>query len=168
VKISLVRYAYLPHATLGFLMAPDLRRLATIEEPWHENPNGPGGSRLEFERVASCVPDGVYRLIPHDSAKHGAVWALVNPEVGVWHQPRDVPQRRAWGRDAVLIHVANSTADIEGCIGVGLRADRLTPGVYQSRAAVDALRAKLGREEHELTIRPCAGTSESLHLEAMT
>lgn len=162
IDLRLVRYAYLPDATQGSLIVDGAPPLATIEEPWHPNPKGPGGSRLAIERVASCVPDGVYRLIPHRSAKHGDVWALLNPELGVWHQPGDIPAGQPWGRSAVLIHVGNRTSDIEGCIAVGLRPDLLGPGVLQSRAAVELLRKILGRDEHRLTIRPTAGTSEPL------
>lgn len=165
MKLTLTRYGYLTNATQGFLpvVADGVRiRLATIEEPWKPNAAGPGGSRLAIEHVASCVPDGVYRLVPHKSTKHGQVWALVNHELGVYHNESDIPAGQKWGRFAVLIHVANTTKDIEGCIGVGLRVDTVSPGVYESRGAVELLRRILGTEEHELTIRAYAGTSETL------
>jgi hypothetical protein len=162
MNLTLVRYAYLQSATQGALTLDDGRRVWTIEEPWQPNPLGPGGTRLAIERVASCVPDGVYRLVPHSSAKHGEVWALVNPVLGVYHYPGEIPVGQLFGRSAVLIHAANTTKDIEGCIGPGLRANPLSPGVYESRAAVEILRKALGRTEHRLEIRPYAGTSEKL------
>jgi hypothetical protein len=162
VKLALIRYAYLASATLGFLYVPgiDVPHFATIEEPWHPNPAGPGGSRLDVERIASCVPDGEYRLVPHSSPKHPDVWALLNPALGVYHMPGEIPPGQKWGRSAVLIHVANTTKDIEGCIGVGLRVDTVSPGVFESSAAIADLRRVLARDEHQLTIRPTRGTTE--------
>lgn len=160
MKLELVRHAYLPRATLGILIADGLR-LATIEEAWKPDPDGPGGQKREGALVESCVPDGIYRLEPHTGTKQKNVWALVNHELGVYHWPADMPTGQKFGRFGVLIHVANDTLGIEGCIGLGLRHDVDRSYVYESGAAIEQLRKILGTTAvHELTIRPLAGTSE--------
>jgi hypothetical protein len=154
MNLTLIRHAYLHECTLGRLYAGDLR-LATLEEPWRPNPHGPGG-----QPRTSCVPDGQYELRPHISQRYSAgVWALVNPALGVWYQPDEIPPGQKWGRSAVLIHAGNTTADTEGCVLVGLA--HATNMVTSSRVALEQLRGVLGtRETHRLTIRPIAGTSE--------
>src|SRR5262249_15637412 len=120
--------------------------LATIERPWLANPNGAGGLPRE-----SCVPEGLYNVLPHDSKQFGAVWALVNQWVGVYYQPGDIPAGQAWGRSAILIHSGNLVTDVIGCIAVGRRHDG--EAVRESRMAIADLRAILGRERHIMQIR---------------
>ena len=161
MNLQLIRIAYLTTATLGWLHVGDLR-LATLEEPWRPDPDGPGGQRREGVLSESCVEDGQYQLVPHDGTKQKDVWALVNPVKGVYRWPGDIPTAQHWGRFAVLIHAGNSTADIEGCICVGSRHDTVAgkPWVTESAKSLDALRAVLLRNSHFLTIRPTAGTAE--------
>jgi len=162
MNLQIIRHAYLPDATLGRLIVGPLV-LWTLEEGWRRDPDGPGGQKRDGALRESCVEDGEYDLVPHSGSKHRNVWALVNPKLGVWHWQEDIPAGQKWGRFAVLIHVANSIADIEGCVGVGLRADPQRAYVYESGAAIAKLREILGTgERHRLTIRPIAGTSETL------
>jgi hypothetical protein len=160
MNLLLVRHAYLPDVTLGTLFVGDLK-LATLEEPWIANVFGPGGQRREPGKRESCVPDGTYELQAHDSPRHPDCWALVNPTRGVWHY--SVPPGLPYGRCAILIHTGNTTADIEGCLLVGLRHGRIeeTFAVLESRSAMAQLRARLGSGPHLLEIRPTAGTSEN-------
>ena len=67
----------------------------------------------------SCVPPGLYDLVLHDTPKHPRSFALVNPDLGVIHEPD--PQFPNY-RVACLIHVANYPSQLEGCIGLGLTA----------------------------------------------
>lgn len=148
MNLTLRRHAYLSNCTLGTLIA-GTTELATIERPWVENPDGAGG-----KLTVSCVPDGEYQLIPHDSARFPNTYALVNHALGVYHQTRPVGQ--TWGRTAILIHVGNSVSDVIGCIAVGMRAMCIggQHSVAESRIAMDKLRAVLGRYSHTLTIGP--------------
>lgn len=160
---NLVRFGYLPEVTLGWLAVGPLR-LATLEEGWRADPDGPGGQAREGVLVESCIPDGSYLLQPHFSQHYPTgVWHLVNPQLGVW-APGRRPSGQKWGRDAVLIHSGNNTDDIEGCILVGMRHVILDGRhqVLDSRNALERLRGLLGATDtHGLTIRPTSGTRET-------
>jgi len=159
MNAELIRHAYLPDVTLGWLAVGTLR-IATLEEGWRADPDGPGGQRREGALTESCVPDGTYSLVPHVSTKYpNGVYALVNPALGVYH--REKPAGQKWGRVAVLIHIGNTTEDIEGCILVGKRHGKLDgrDAVLESGSTFAALRALLGEASHSLTIRPTAGTA---------
>lgn len=88
--------------------------LAGLERPWIENPTGaPGGKPFE-----SCVPVGRYETRPHTRPDGAHVIALVNPAHGVYYLEDDVPDEG--GRYLILLHVANWTAEIVGCLAPGL------------------------------------------------
>jgi hypothetical protein len=108
------------------------------------------------------VPAGVYRLVPHDSAKYGRIWAMVNPDLGVYHQLADAPaDKRATARFACLfVHSGNFDQDSLGCVIAGLAtryevdktSKELEPGVFNSKAAVALVKELLPWVEHRLTI----------------
>jgi hypothetical protein len=161
MNLTITRHAYLPDATLGWLTAGDLR-LASLEETWRPDPDGPGGQRRDKTLAESCVPDGRYALVAHDSTKFPNVYALVAPTLGVYRWPGDIPISQQWGRSAILIHAGNDTQAIMGCIAIGMRHE-IRNGrqwISESQLALGKLRAALGREPHTLTIRPIAGTAE--------
>ena len=110
--------------TLGSLVAPRLPSpLCTMELPWR-------GNRTSVSRI----PPGEYH------------WSK-------WFSPtfkREVirlDDNETRPRSAILIHVANTTSDIEGCIGVGYAYHRFGNdkgwGVGVSRKAFDALMESL-------------------------
>ena len=68
--------------------------LFTVERQWADNAVG-----------KSCIPAGVYKLVPHHSDHLGIDT----------YEILGVPNR-----SAVLIHPANTEEDLLGCIGVGL------------------------------------------------
>lgn len=162
--LPIFRFAYLPDMTLGYLNLAG-HRLATLEEPWLPNIQGPGGLPKSNTHPGSCVPDGDYTLEPHNSADHPNVWALVNEQLGVYHYA--LPAGQLWGRTAVLIHSGNTTKDTEGCILVGMRHGS-TQGqgtldeVLDSRTALAAVQSTLQTGKHLLQIRPYPGTSAVL------
>lgn len=154
MNITLTRFAYLSSCTLGELVAGPLT-LATLERPWRENPEGPGGIPKE-----SCVPDGQYLIKPWNSERFPDTYILLNNVLGVYEQPALIPQRQKFGRSAILIHAGNTVQDVIGCIAVGTEHGGGNT-VINSRIAMDRLRAVLGIDTfHTLTIRPTSGTSE--------
>lgn len=160
MMLELVRFCYSDKHTLGHLVLPGMARFATLEEPWSEDPDGPGGQRREPGHYESCVPDGDYELVPHTGQLFQNVYALVNPELGIYRWPTEIPPGQRWGRAAILIHNGNVLQNTIGCILVGLEHDGPTIKNGTSRPALNELRQLLGKEKHLLRIRPTAGTKE--------
>lgn len=159
-KATIIRFDYGPRCTRGYLYCGDLR-LVTLEEPWTPDPDGPGGQRKEPGHYESCIPDGIYHLLPHNTEKYPNVWRLSNPLLGVYGEPKPAGQK--WGREAILIHSGNVLDHTLGCILVGLDFDgpeRIKGGT--SRIALEKLRGVLGSGPDQLEIRPTMGTSETL------
>lgn len=161
MNLTLVRHSYGKQCTLGYLFVGG-HTFATLEEGWRPDPDGPGGQRRETGLKESCVPDGLYSLVPHNTPKHPNTWALVNHALGIYQQPGDIPAGQKYGRSAILIHSGNTVADTEGCILVGARHGWVDgqDAVLESRNALLQLRDALGPISHTLEIRPTAGTSE--------
>jgi hypothetical protein len=137
--LVLERFAYTPHGTFGRLALPPVGGrpgglLYTVEDPPNENAAG-----------ASCIPEGFYRCAPRRFNKGG--YDAV--------QVCGVP-----GRDLILFHVANTTRDVRGCIGVatslGSTAGRWA--VLDSRGGFARFMAAYGRQARPqgfgLLIRP--------------
>lgn len=111
VRVFLHRTSEDKYGTHGVLKSEDGAILCyTIERPWLDNQSN-----------ISCIPEGLYECIPHDSGKHPATWEVTN-----------VP-----GRQAILIHLGNTMDDVHGCIAVG--AAPAPDGVLLSRAAMSRL-----------------------------
>lgn len=140
--IELVRDMALPYCTLGRLMFNG-RTLFTIERPWVPDPRSKGGTK-----GVSCVPVGDYRLDRHNSDAHPKVWALVNPMLDVYHWPQDVPaDKELVSRTVCLIHAANWSSELRGCIAPGKTRIKDQTGrwmVTRSRDAVNELRTVIG------------------------
>lgn len=150
MKLLLVRDSYGPVCTMGKFLVEG-QPLHTIERPWIKG-TFPGG--MSFE---SCVPDGVYRLVPHTRPDGAETVALVNGDLGVWYQKDDRPGD--WGRYLVLIHAGNYVDDVVGCIAPGLNRtihnNRMMVG--SSRAAMRQLNV---RQYDELEIKTTAGAKD--------
>lgn len=157
--IDLRRFQYSETETMGVLLLPGVT-LYTIERPWIPYKSHKGGKPF-----VSCIPDGLYELLPFNSEKHPDTWVLVNKIMDVYAYPGDVPEKG--GRYSCLFHVANYVKDIEGCIGPGLFRVIMNKqnAVSSSRDAMGLLRAEInGRSEnqHFVQISPIDGTSEKL------
>ena len=160
--IRLRRFSYAPTETEGALMLDDGTTFATIEQPWVPNPNGFIGGKPSH----SCVPDGMYRLMPHKSNSKGDVFIFWNPENGVYKFPQDHEKDR--GRDVCYLHAANWAAQLEGCVAPGLGRMCLQrkgeteaePAVTSSGAAMARLHKALGDHQHILSIESALGALE--------
>lgn len=88
---ELERFAYTPMGTFGRLRCNGFEAY-TIEEVWNNN-----------KPFGSCIPCGIYPMRRGRFPKHGEAFEI-----------QHVPNR-----DFILIHVANTIDDIEGCVGPG-------------------------------------------------
>lgn len=149
MRLILSRSTSDEHRTLGNLYAPGIT-FATIERPWLPSPEGPGGMRRQ-----SCVPCGAYILQPHHSKNFPNTYALVNPDLGVWYQPYEIPVGQKWGRSAILIHVGNRVRNVIGCIAIGKEHGEIggEPAVLRSTQAMRELDKILNRHSHTLVIQ---------------
>jgi hypothetical protein len=133
VNLTLERTSRTPECTQGVLELPGGFTLYTLERTWAPDASFPGG-----EPDVSCVPAGVYELALHDTPKHPQCFALVNPALGVIHEPDPAyPNARV----ACLLHVANYPSQLEGCIGVGMSAEPCV--ISQSTLALSQLKANV-------------------------
>lgn len=130
------------HCTLGILTVGN-HKLHSMERAWIPHPGG-GRSGARFE---SCVSDGTYRLLPHRSEKYPQAWALVNPELDVYHFPWDVPHARdGLARSTILIHPANFAHELLGCIAPGRSRAKIGNSwmVQSSRDAMNLIKTVIG------------------------
>lgn len=148
--LYLIRDSYGPRETMGTFTDKDGNVLAhTMERPWVPDSDHPGGTSFE-----SCVPDGIYQLVPHTRPNGDKVVALENPDLGVWYQKQDRPE--PWGRYLVLIHSGNYVDHVVGCIAPGKART-----IYENRRMVTSSRATmdiLGVQKYSrLIIEPTEG-----------
>jgi len=152
-ELLLVRDSYGDSETLGKFYDANGNVLAhTIERPWIKGPDLGGLSN------ESCVPDGVYELIPYTRTKDGSqVVALKNEALGVYFMKADRPEPK--GRFKCLIHSGNYVEHIIGCVAPG--AGRT---IHENRRMVTSSRATMGRlnvqQYTSLTIKPSPGATD--------
>lgn len=123
LALTLARYEHSAVLTRGLLLDSDGHLLAyTLEDP---DPTW----MAEHADAPRCIPHGVYPL----RARHAGRWPGIlarrfGAAFGTAIEVADVP-----GREAILIHPGNRTADTRGCIlpGLGVDGDAVT----SSRAA---------------------------------
>jgi len=108
--IVLRRTRYLKKGTRGVLVLPSGTYLHTIELPWRGNSSG------TLRSGGSCIPEGRYPLTADPYLKGGYDSVLIS----------DVRRRTQ-----IQVHVANSAADVEGCIGVGDSTGKYAPDGYE-------------------------------------
>lgn len=113
MKILQIKRKQLSNCSIGSIILDD-RILYTLERPWVCN--DPEEYRAG-EPFKSCVPYGHYELKPHSSERYPNVWALVNPDLGVFHTKNQTTY--ASDRYGILIHAGNYVHDVSGCIAVG-------------------------------------------------
>ena len=109
----------------------------TIEKPWKQNQKG-----------ISCVPAGLYDLLPRVSPSAGETYYLSNPKLNVTLNDES-------GRTYIQIDVANKQSQLEGCIGVGVDFDvwDCEQVVTKSAETRDILMQILNKEKHTLEIK---------------
>ena len=108
--MELIRFGSFKDRTVGRLTYND-EHFYTVEKPWADNkPN------------ISCIPTGYYKLVRVDSPKFGEnTWEIAD----------------VTGRSHILIHVANTSVDVIGCIGLGMGLFPQLQSVSSSRTAIE-------------------------------
>lgn len=103
--VRLVRFAYSPIGVFGMLSIDGQQfSCFTVERPWVDA-NRDGIS----DRSVSCIPEGTYPLVPVRDEDTSVTTAGLGAYV-----VDKVP-----GRSGIMIHIANTMDDLEGCIGLG-------------------------------------------------
>lgn len=157
MKLLLRRESKQPDArcTLGILFVPNETALVTMELPWIPSPNPEDKGGVKGK---SCVPVGTYRLVPHQSTKHGRTWSLVNHDLDVVHYAGDDHDPDP-DRETCLLHSANYPRQLLGCIAPGTYTAKAPPEedcdymVCDSKKAMNILHSHLNwPNEHTLEI----------------
>lgn len=146
--LTLERYAYSETETEGRLWLNDETALYTLERPWIGGL--PGG--MPFE---SCVPDGEYELLPHTRPDGSQVYALRNPDCGVYYTDQERGDRD--GRYLILIHPANWVSQVVGCIAPGL-VRTISNNQRMVRSSRNAMRQIMAHKWDSIHIYPACGT----------
>jgi hypothetical protein len=112
IQLDMVRVAEDPtYGTYGILKKGNVPFCCTLELPWRNN-----------QKKVSRIPAGIYVVTRYQRANGQWVF-LVN----------DVP-----GRDMIELHVANLSAELEGCITVGNSYDEVVNRKGQKGPGVSA------------------------------
>jgi|TARA_R110000824_G_scaffold340920_1_gene527398 hypothetical protein len=117
MDVQLTRFAYYPDRTIGLLELGE-HHWYTVERPWLDNaPN------------ISCIPTGEYAMEKVTSPRFGPGTLEI----------MDVP-----GRTHILIHAANWSKQLEGCIAPGRGLFAHLEGVTNSKNALRELERLTG------------------------
>lgn len=133
MNITLKRTQFLANCTMGQISLTDGTVIYSLELPWKDN-----------QKDISCVPPGVYNLIPYTSPKHDSTWYLENESLGVGGNGAE--------RSFCEIHSANWASQLEGCIALGLQHSpmynpqegEIVPAVEDSMLAINRIKNVLG------------------------
>jgi len=136
MNIVIERFMYSSMGTFGVLYIDGKEQCYTVEKPWRKN-----------EQNISCIPEGKYPLTPRMS---GVVSRTTGGDYDWGFEVANVPNRTY-----IMIHPANTIADLEGCIGVGQSLGCVNNkwAVTKSRKAYAELINKIDRLEHSIEIR---------------
>ena len=136
MNIYLERYGSTPMGTFGELIIGDFK-FHTVERPWLDN-----------KPFVSCIPDGEYKLIPFTRSNGDEVFALINDDITKYKESHST-------RYSVLIHKANISDELAGCIAPGVKFGFVKGkrAVLSSGLAMTQIMKLLKYdEEHTLTI----------------
>ena len=138
MKHYILKRRYFDHGTYSYLYREDGSKVCCfVEREWCNN-----------EPYKSCVPEGTYNLVPHNSPKYRECYAMVAPTLGVTIDGPSI-------RTSCLIHIANKPSQLLGCASPGLDFGFLGDewSVKSSALAFKALINELGGEPAQLTIQ---------------
>ena len=126
-----------PMCTIGkFYDDKNNQICVTMEKPYLDN-----------QKDISCVPPGLYDLLPRKSPTQGNTYYLSNPKLNVSLNDQA-------GRTYIQIHVANRASQLKGCIAPGTGFGHYAGewAVYFSAIAKVKLMRLLNGDKHKLEI----------------
>jgi len=102
----------------------------------------------------SCIPNGVYQLVPWQSKKYGDCYVAVNEDLNVFHSESS-EGRPADGRfKCLFFHRGNYVKNFQGCSGAGYSYIAKLDMVTSTRKACKELNKLIAEEgSYMLTIR---------------
>ena len=115
-------------------------RIKGLERPWLDN--------APFK---SCIPTGIYYLVPHESPRFGKVHAFRGGTVSI--RPNEATQR-----SHILWHPANRVEELAGCLATGMDWTRngknyiIKTGVRDCRRSMEAAARVLPLDETGIAI----------------
>lgn len=132
-----LRRRYFEFGTFSYLYRADGSKVCAMVERADKN----------NKASVSCIPEGTYRWLPHQSPKFGECYALEAETLSVTIYGPSL-------RTHILTHKANLPEQLEGCLAPGVDFGILNGdwGVLNSTAAFNSLMAELNGVEHSLTI----------------
>lgn len=134
-RVYIERDAISDNAVVSTVSSPD--------EP-EINLHGLERSWLHNRSNISCIPDGVYALLPWTSPKYGEVFSFCGGSVTPFSE--DVPDHAGrWGN---LIHPANYWNQLQGCLALGMKRGEKDGDlcVWSSKQACGIFRDVMGYE----------------------
>jgi hypothetical protein len=137
MKHFILRRRYFEHGTFSTLHREDGSQVCCIaERPWLNNQPG-----------KSCIPEGTYNLLPHESPKFGHCYVVSAESLGVTPYGPSL-------RTHVLIHKANLVSQLLGCLAPGISFGVVNNewAVMSSAVAFNALLSELNNEVCTLAI----------------
>ncbi len=139
-SIKIVRISSGDKAVYGEMYFNDTFLGVTVEPPWKDNKKG-----------VSCIPSGEYSLVPHNSAKYGNVVAFHAPSLHVYANDLLAKDEKGEYRSYCLIHSANFSYQLQGCVAPGDRfmvdGKGMPIGVANSKRTLEKLRSLWGNRD---------------------
>lgn len=121
------------------------------------------GRKFHTLEPADCLPAGTYRLRQHQRPNGEQCYALVSPQLGIFHQPYDIPpSRQRTARYLALVHAGDYWWDANAiALGKGRVLDTIrgaanlvrTWKMAETKSAMNELRTLIGTKfDIEVTI----------------
>ncbi len=138
MSLIISRYCYSPMGTFGILSIPNEKnadkpfRWLTVERPWLNN-----------QTSISCIPEGTYGIGLRQSS---VVSRTSRGEFKAGYEIKDVPDRTF-----IMMHIANTMNDLEGCVGLGL-AQGFVKGKWAVTSSKVAFRSFMNNMESQNNI----------------
>lgn len=129
---------YFEHGTYSTVFRQDGSKVCCmVERPWLNN-----------KPSESCIPEGTYTMLPHESPTFGTCYALENDDLGVTRYGPSL-------RTHILMHIANRPGELAGCVAPGVDFGYVGGewAVVNSSDAWHAFMRELGGEPASITIK---------------